>query len=72
MADVWASRWEPQRYQVLRRSLIETIDGALTAIPPGFAEVDNSLLIMAKPAIRVRIVDGEIERLIDDGDARKL
>jgi hypothetical protein len=72
MADALGSRWEPHRYQVLRRSLIETATGALMAIPPGFAEVGGSLLLMTREGVRVRIADGEIERLLEDGDLRKL
>jgi hypothetical protein len=72
MADVLSSRWNPVRFQIIRRSLVETTDSTLVALPIGFAEVEGALLIMAKERIRIRVVDGEIERLLEVGDVRKL
>jgi hypothetical protein len=68
----WSTRWKPERYQLLRRSLVETIDGALVAVPPGYVEVDSGVFIMSKERVRLRLAEGQIERLIEDGDLRRL
>ncbi len=72
MVDVLSSRWNRVRLQIVRRSLVETADGTVAALPAGFAEMDGSLLIMAKERVRVRVTAGEIERLLEAGDVRQL
>jgi hypothetical protein len=68
----WSTRWNPERYQLLRRSLVVTVEGALQAIPPGYAEVDGGLFTMPKERVRLRPAEGQIQRLVEDGDLRRL
>jgi hypothetical protein len=72
MAGDLSSRWNPVRFQVNRRCSAETSAGTVATLPIGFAEMDGSLLIMTKERVRVRVADGEIERLLEAGDMRKL
>jgi hypothetical protein len=67
-----SSRWNPVRFQMVRRCSAETTAGTLAPLPMGFAEMDGSLLIMTTERVRVRVAEGEIERLLEADDMRKL
>ncbi len=67
-----SSKRNPVRFQVVRRCSVETTADTLATLPIGFAELDGSLLIMTKERVRVRVAEGEIERLLEAGDMRKL
>jgi hypothetical protein len=52
--------------------LVVTTEGALLAVPPGYAEFDAGVFTMSKERGRLRLAEGQIKRLIEDGDLRRL
>jgi hypothetical protein len=64
--------WQPERYKVLRQAVVLTIEGHHLTQPRGYAEVDGAMFIMPRDRIRLRVADGEVDRLVRSGEMRAL
>lgn len=62
----------PFRLQIARRNLVETTAATVEALPVGYAEIVGTLIVMPKEGIRPRLVDGEVDRLVEAGDIMRL